>query len=119
MASPGAHIPWDDQALDALATIGHADIDAARAYWRVHCRPADRALLEQGSDDERRCLRALDYVLAQSAKDVETLRERLRTGAIDTAGWQLGMATIVRMNPICAVAAGCGAWSRITMDMLR
>jgi hypothetical protein len=115
----GSAIVWTENDLDALSVVSHLDMDNARAYWRAHCRPADRTLLDTGSDDERRCLRALDAVLLKAEGETAALVAQLAAGAIDVAGWQLGMANVVKMTTVCAVAAARGAWNRVTLEDLR
>lgn len=111
-------ITWSDADLDRIAALNLSDIPTAQAFWRKHARTADRTLLDAGSDDERRLLRALDGVIASVETEMGAMSDSLAAGRVTIADWQMAMADMLRMQTLCAIACGRGAWNRITVEDL-
>jgi len=111
----GSALDWDDADLDRLARVTPDDVAEAREWWHATAPRRYRALLDSGSDDERVCRDAIDAVIVRSNAAATALAERLRSRAMTVESWQIAMASEVRLLHLCAVAAGRGGWSRVTL----
>ena len=109
----GVALDWSDEDIARLAAVTVDDVAAARVWWRNNARRVDRDLLDTGTTDIARCLRALNAMQNATMAIVDAAFAKLRPGSADVAAWQLTEIQVRKMNAMCGVAARRGGWDHV------
>lgn len=111
--TPDAALDWTNDDLAAMTAPTPANLAAGRSWWHRYAPRADRDLLDRGTTDIARCVRAHGRLEKTTDALVVRLHGQLVTGEIDTVAWQRGNGEIIAMNALCAIAAMRGGWDNV------